>query len=182
MDRRQQKTRKIILTAFRNLLEKKNFCDITVQEIIDEANVGRSTFYSHFETKDYLLKEMCLDIFDYVFSQKLEKEVNHDFSITDHTIDEKITHILYHLKDNINNLKGLFHCKCGNIFMRYFKDYLSEMFSPLVKLMNHRAPDDFVLNFIVCGFADTVKWWIIRHNEYSPEEITKFFMEFLGRI
>ena len=52
MDRRQQKTRKNILIAFRNLLNRKNFCNITVQEIIDEANVGRSTFYSHFETKE----------------------------------------------------------------------------------------------------------------------------------
>ena len=82
MDRRQKKSRDAIFNAFGVLLSRKSYTKITVQEIIDEANVGRSTFYAHFETKDDLLREMCTDLFNHVFSEHLDSESTHDFSLT----------------------------------------------------------------------------------------------------
>ena len=55
MDRRQKKTRVAIFDSFTVLLSKKQYSKITIQEVIDEANVGRSTFYAYFSTKeDYM--------------------------------------------------------------------------------------------------------------------------------
>ena len=63
-DRRTQKTHRALLQAMRELLESKRFNNITVQDIIDRANVGRSTFYAHFETKEDLLNALIEDIFE----------------------------------------------------------------------------------------------------------------------
>ena len=51
-------TKYSIFNAFTALLSEKDFNQITVGEIIDGADVGRATFYAHFETKDFLLKEL----------------------------------------------------------------------------------------------------------------------------
>ena len=177
MDRRQKKTRQAIFEAFRKLLERKKFGSITVQEIIDEANVGRSTFYAHFETKDDLLKSMCTDIFHHVFSDDLEKESNHDFSHAGHDFEKELTHVLYHLQDNKRNLKGLLSSESGDIFMKYFKSYVQEMFSPYVEKMHCQAPTDYVLNIAICSFMETVRWWITENDRYTPEQITAFFLE-----
>lgn len=53
-DRRVQRSRQLLGQALGSLIREKRFDRITVQEIIDRANVGRTTFYAHFESKEDL--------------------------------------------------------------------------------------------------------------------------------
>ena len=131
MDRRQKKTRRAVYDAFAALLERKNYSSITVQEIIDEANIGRSTFYSHFETKDELLRALCSEIFDHVFAGNLTKERTHDFSSGKKDIRGEVTHILYHLQDSGRYIKRILSCESGEMFMSYFKEYLENQIDAL---------------------------------------------------
>ena len=175
MDRRQQKTRQAVFEAFTGLLEKKNFTKISVQEIIDAANIGRSTFYSHFETKDDLLRAMCTEIFDHVFSEDLTRERTHDFSRQEKDIHGEITHILYHLNDNRIYIRSILSCESGEMFMMFFKEYLAKVFDGELDRHPTDVPRDYMLNHMVCDFAETVRWWM-KHEEYSPEEISRFFL------
>ena len=175
MDRRQRKTRNAIFQAFTKLLEKKTYSALTVQEIIDEADISRSTFYAHFETKDELLKAMCTDIFNHVFSHEIMSEEHHDFSDKD-SFQDHITHILCHLQEKQQTIKGLFSGECGEIFMRYLKEYLYQVFDR--QLVDDKdIPREYRLNHAVSSFAETVRWWLGRHSDYSPEEIGRFYFE-----
>jgi AcrR family transcriptional regulator len=179
MDRRQQRTKDAIFAAFSKLLEKKRYSSISVQEIIDEANIGRSTFYSHFETKDQLLKTMCRDIFRHVFSEDLMSEETHDFSSMSNGLETRLTHLLHHIKDNENNIIGILSCESGELFMKYFKEYLTELFVAHLDDIEIHAPADFVQNYLVGSFSETVKWWIDTEMEYTPEETAGYFFRCL---
>ncbi|HEX5942604.1 MAG TPA: TetR/AcrR family transcriptional regulator, partial [Anaerolineales bacterium] len=53
-DRRSQRTRHLLSEAFVQLMREKGYSAITVHDLIERANIGRSTFYSHYRDKDDL--------------------------------------------------------------------------------------------------------------------------------
>ena len=61
-DRRVQKTRGLLHGALASLIHEKSYDAIVVKEILGRANVGRSTFYTHFRDKDELLDSGIRDI------------------------------------------------------------------------------------------------------------------------
>lgn len=63
-DRRIAKTRLALRDAMLQLLPKRGWDDLNILEICEEANVGRSTFYLHFSSKDDLLSESLKDLRD----------------------------------------------------------------------------------------------------------------------
>ncbi|MGQ0603553.1 MAG: TetR/AcrR family transcriptional regulator [Anaerolineales bacterium] len=54
-DRRSQRTQQLLSEALVGLMLERAYDSITVQDIITRANVGRSTFYAHYQDKDALL-------------------------------------------------------------------------------------------------------------------------------
>lgn len=54
-DRRVQRTQQLLREALFALIQEKGFEKLSVQDIIDRANVGRATFYAHFDNKEDLL-------------------------------------------------------------------------------------------------------------------------------
>ena len=121
MDRRQQKTREAIFHAFSTLLEKKSYNHITVQEILDTANIGRSTFYAHFETKDELLNAVCKELFGHIIDSAMDKTHIHGLYSNEEMPQSVFCHLLQHLQENDNNILGLLSCESSEIFLRYFK-------------------------------------------------------------
>ena len=180
MDRRQRKTREAIFNAFIVLLSKKNYNNITVGEIIERADVGRATFYSHFETKDYLLKELCEELFDHLFASEQEGGSSpHNIFHCDMQ-GSAFLHLFKHIKKNDNNICKLLSCKNNELFLEYFKNEVR------VLIVNHLAdfadrkpqniPEDFWVNHITSTFIETLRWWIENKLKQTPETINEYFL------
>ena len=176
MDKRQQKTRQAIFQAFSDLLEGHRYESITVQQIIDRANIGRSTFYAHFDTKDDLLRSLCTDIFHHVFTQNPTQAYTHAHQGHPDTLEWKLEHLLYHLQEHRRELQGLFKSESSELFFRYFKEYLEEMFVLYLDEFRSDVPRDFLLNHLVGSFAEAVKWWIAQETPPEPETVAGYFM------
>lgn len=186
MDRRQQKTRNAVFQAFTTLLGRKNYSGITVQEIIDEANIGRSTFYAHFETKDDLLKELCSELFGHIIDSAMDCTHTHGLYSDGNAPESVFCHLLQHLQENDNNILGLLSCESSEIFLRYFKDSLNELVKVQVLSKSRRVdpalPDDFLVNHISGSFVEMVQWWLKGHKKQSPQVLDQYFQAVIGPI
>lgn len=81
-DPRIQRTRKNIMNAFMRLIKQKNFGDISIADITQEAEINRSTFYYHFVDKFDLIDAIQRE----VLTKEIFKEVTKQEVIDEQTI------------------------------------------------------------------------------------------------
>lgn len=181
MDRRQRRTREAIFGAFTDLLSKKEFHQITVGEIIDRADIGRATFYSHFETKDFLLKAFCEELFCHIFDTENNAENAHRHIFDCSGADSVFLHLFRHLQNNDNNILALLSSQNNALFLGYFRSNLELLVESQLSLFEARkheaVPDSFWKNHIVSTLTETLKWWIDNGMQESPETITAYFLQ-----
>ena len=179
MDRRQQKTRKAIYEAFTALLAEKSYSHITVQEIIDAADVGRTTFYAHFETKDDLLKSVCEELFGHIMVSAMDAAHSAGLYSDQSAPQSVFCHLLQHLQKNDNNILGLLSGKSGDLFLQYFKDSMNQLirerFTVRSPKLKAEVPQDFLVNHVTGSFVEMVNWWIKGHMQQTPEELDRYF-------
>lgn len=172
MGRQTRKTRQAIYDAFSELLSKKSYAKITMQEIADYADVGRSTIYSHFETKDALLSSMCTDIFEDMFSSKHLSHISHE--------DLLIT-LLSHIQDNKKVIIGIFTSDGSTLFTDYCREYfikmIDETFLSDFDEKTSGLSKDFLVNHIVGSFFEAIRWWAKGKMKCTPEEIADYYIK-----
>ena len=67
-----------------------------VQDVIDKADVGRSTFYAHYASKEALLEELCHDLFHHLFTGREGSDVT-----------VLLAHIFKHFRTNQDRVASL---------------------------------------------------------------------------
>ncbi len=168
-DRRITKTRKAIYAAFLQLLNQKNFETITVQEIIDLADVGRSTFYSHYESKELLLDELCRYLFHHLFER-----------VGNLTIEEYLTHIFSHFKKNQDHVTSLLFSK-NDYFLRQLQKELEHHVYPMIakdlQVSYPKIPASYLKHFVVSNFIETLTWWLKKGKSYKEDQVVRFYLD-----
>lgn len=155
------KTQKHIITAVINLLEEHSFQDITIQMILDEAEVSRSTFYRYYLDKydvvGLFLKSHLIDIFSGYNGNNIKDIL---VSIFD----------LFVQYDNL--FSKVYSLKGKNSLLDYLYFYLKEEFARIyLECNNKNKLDDeekYMFTYMVSGQIHVVyRWFRNKHKESS---------------
>lgn len=179
MDRRQRRTRAAIFKAFTWLLAQKQYQQITTREIIDAANIGRSTFYAHFAAKDELLRTLCEELFRHITQSVLDHTHTHGLTLQGGQGNSVFCHLLQHLKENDHHIRDLLACENNEPFLQCFRESLTELLkNPLITRTAWKVatvPEDFILNHLSGSFVVMVQWWLTHGLHPAPRELDRYF-------
>ena len=173
-DRRAVRSKRLIMGALRELVLEKDYKDISVSDIVERADIGRATFYAHFEDKDHLGR--------FLFSQllmQIEKEIQ---AILNENSTENNTY------QTLVPSLALF--RIAEEKYRWFKLNatnpeigLGMLIQPLVKRLevqlkmlelsnsNDEIPTRITTTYLISGLVALLTDWVMEDMPESPEKM-----------
>jgi AcrR family transcriptional regulator len=173
-DRRTQRTRRRLSGALVELVEEKRFDDITVQNVIERADVGRATFYSHFRDKEDLFEQQWEQ-----FNERLAQQIDWDKAGNDSFVP--VASFFQHLQEMQPFYRGLVRSRKIDALFKSGIEYLTRHIeTALNRRLNPRArpvdvPIPILSNYLASEFFALLKWWLDAGMPYPPESMDKIF-------
>lgn len=175
IDRRVARTRAALHQALISLILEKGYGAITVEEICEAANVGRSTFYLHFTSKDDL-KQSGLSHLRRQLVEAAARAATGDqgtgrlgFSLA----------MFEHARDHLDLYRALAGSRGGTIALDTIRQILSELvraeFTPAAASSADAMPRELVVQYVVGAFMAVLTWWLDGGAKMSPERIDAMF-------
>jgi len=171
MDRRIRRTRAAIQQALTTLILEKGFDRVTVTDIIDRADVGRSTFYAHFTDKHDVFDDMIGDLSGYLrggATATAPELFSFSLPLFEHVHEQRAV---------ISALFGDGHDSIANkAVSKALSAMVREELAPLDARPSNEVPSlDLLVEFVVATYALVTRNWIDSGFAGSPRELDQNF-------
>lgn len=175
-DRRIQKTIKLLREALISLITEKRYDSIVVKEILDRANVGRSTFYTHFRDKDDLLISGIQDMLGPVPSPARTSGRSQErilwFSLP--VFEHHYRHA-HAWGDRIGPRgRAILHEHLRRVLTGLIVDTMKKEFRPR-RAAAQQIPPEVVSAYVASTFVLVLNWWLDNGMRLQPREIEDLF-------
>lgn len=181
-DMRANHTRAMLQRAFKVLLRTKPYESIAVDEICKLANVGRSTFYTHFRSKDDL-KRSGLETLRRQLHERQRKSIPSDRKRRSAPLSFTFD-LFAHARDHLDHYRMLADGRGRTIILRKLKDTATGLvraqFNANSSTKSHDAIErEASVQCVVGAFMALLTWWLDRGATIPAERIDAMFQCFV---
>lgn len=177
-DLRIRRTRGRLSDALVELMQEKPIDEVTVQEVLDRARVGRSTFYLHYHDKDDLflcVLEDGMEMWSTALSRKKEK------SLRVAAVMEFFTHAasgkkIYRALVDSGRIHAFFELAQG-----YFARGIARRMKDMGLKNLGQSEMDARSHALAGNLLALLKWWLDRGAKESPAAIDELFHRMVWR-
>ena len=179
-DRRIQKTRDLLHRSLAALVHEKPYDSISVKEILDRANVGRSTFYTHFSDKDELLVSGIHDLLRLIRTDKPPYSAK---------LPERIISFSLPIFEHIDHHRHAGDARMGTKSRALLRDHLRGALAELIaddvgkcfpgqQKASGQVPPDLLVEYVSSTFILVLNWWVESRSRLSPRNVNDVFRTF----
>lgn len=177
-DRRAERTRARLHQALASLIHEKPYGGVVVKEILARADVGRSTFYSHFRNKEELLESSIRDVLE---------PGNRDLSVAEEML-QSARRMFEHIDQQLAAEKRLdapgqthVHERLRAMLVGRVADRLN---TAAVDQRSGRPdlPDDLIAQFVASTFVVLLEWWLNGNTAIGAAELSKIMERLIAPI
>jgi AcrR family transcriptional regulator len=161
-DRRVRKTRRLLHDALITLILERGWDAVSVRDVCEKADVGRSTFYVHFADKENLL----LSGFDelHLAMEQIRATAKVPFGF--------LGPLAAHAAENARLVQALFGRQSGQSVQWRFRDVLASLVEAELKLLKvPKAARPLMTRFIAGGAAEVLMSWLDHPQGVSAEKL-----------
>jgi AcrR family transcriptional regulator len=178
MDRRVQRTQDVLHQALISLMIEKGYEVITVQDILDRANVGRSTFYAHYVGKQDLLRSGLKHLKQHLLTHQRAALALKG------TPRERAFAFSLALFEHVHSYRPVYHAivgrQSGTIVISELRTLLAELVQNDLKTLSPNehssdVPKNAVIHFVVGALISVITWWLDERSKLSPAEADAIF-------
>lgn len=171
IDRRIAKTRLALRDAMLHLLPERGWDELNIQEICEQANVGRSTFYIHYRSKDDLLAESLNDLRDALCAGAPEHaDPRQPLAF--------MPGLLVHMVENRRVFKAVVGRRSGQGVERRFRETVFQLVER--DIGKHKLPPvqhQMLARYIAGGVVDLMAWWAEVPDAPSESVLAQLIQE-----
>ncbi|MEM6526795.1 MAG: TetR/AcrR family transcriptional regulator, partial [Chloroflexota bacterium] len=179
-DRRVRRTRKLLQDALIRLLRRKRLAKIQIKEIVEEADVARTTFYQHFETKEQLLFSLIDDLFEKIYTVVFQGRDNTE----ELDILQLLTSSYEQWRLYGEELRWVLQVENKDLLIAALRVHIDALKREADKRMMpdpaFRVYNDYESSFVAGGLYMLIKDWVNNDMQESPETMGKITLTLLG--
>ncbi|MER8010849.1 TetR/AcrR family transcriptional regulator [Streptomyces sp. NPDC094149] len=171
LDRRVRRTQQALQRALLQLMAEKGYESVTIQDIIDRADVGRSTFYNHYANKDELLKDGFADL-----RSLIDRASPSGAAAPDRGALRFSLPFLHHIHEQRTLAQAIFTESGLRLVLKHIEELLADVVRDEIPATPpHGVPREAVVRFVVASHLACLQWWLTESPDSTPEEIDEIF-------
>jgi AcrR family transcriptional regulator len=177
IDRRVARTRATLHEALMSLIMKKRYEAISIKDICDAANVGRSTFCAHYASKDNL-RQSHLATMRKALVDRQRDAMAMAGDISNRSMGFSLT-VFEHARSHLHLYRAQ-GGRSGSVFLDAMRQILSDLVrEELAATPGKNSTDamarELAVEFVVGAFMAVMTWWLDDGAKLPPQQIDAMF-------